>query len=187
MATFEPDAPPPGPQPAGPPGPADFAPPAGGPTRPAGPGAGGPGVGGAGPAHSRRGLIIGAGVTVAAVAAGTTWFLRSGSGDADPGPGSIPPAGTTLGALSDVPEDGGTVYTDQQVVVTRGPGDSVRAFSAVCTHQHCLVSRVSGGEIDCPCHGSAYDATTGAVLRGPARLALTPVPVTVVGGSVVTA
>lgn len=171
-----------GPDPAGSSGPADFALPPAGPTRPGtAPGSAAPGPG---PTHSRRGLIVGTGVVVAGVAAGTTWFLRSGSDD--PGPGSIPPAGTTLGALSDVPENGGTVYPDQQVVVTRGAGDSVRAFSAVCTHQHCLVSRVGGGEINCPCHGSAFDATTGAVLRGPARVALTPVPVAVVNGSVVT-
>lgn len=195
MSTFESDDRSPGPDPAGParptgpgapPAPAgsgDFAPPAAGPTRPAtGPGA----PSGPGPGHSRRGLIVGTGVVVAAAAAGTTWFLRSGGGDPDPGPGSLPRAGTTLGALADVPPGGGTVYPDQQVVVTRGPGDAVRAFSAVCTHQHCLVSRVDGGEIDCPCHGSAFDATTGTVLRGPARAALTPVAVTVVDGSVVT-
>lgn len=178
--------------PSAPAGPGDFAPPVAGPTRPAAAGsgtAGGPGGpgGSGGPGHSRRGLIIGTGVVVAAAAAGTTWFLRSGSDDSVPGPDSVPPAGTTLGALADVPANGGTVYPDQQVVVTRGAGNAVRAFSAVCTHQRCLVARVVGGEIDCPCHGSAFDATTGAVLRGPARLALTPVPVTVVNGSVVTA
>lgn len=188
MSTFESDDRSPDVAPAGSArrdGPGDFAPPAAGPTRPAVAGSGAPD--GPGPGRSRRGLIIGTGVVVAAAAAGTTWFLRSGSGDTDPGPGSVPPAGTTLGALADVPPNGGTVYPDQQVVVTRGPGDAVRAFSAVCTHQHCLVSRVAGGEIDCPCHGSAFDATTGTVLRGPARVPLTPVPVTVVDGSVVTA
>lgn len=192
MSTFESDDRSPGPDPsgsAGSAGPADFVPPVAGPTRPAsGPGGAGPGgAGGAGPGHSRRGLIVGTGVVVAAVAAGTTWFLRSGADDTDPGPGSVPAAGTTLGALSDVPENGGTIYPDQQVVLTRGTGATVQAFSAVCTHQHCLVSRVGGGEINCPCHGSAYDATTGAVLRGPARVALTPVPVIVVNGTVVTA
>ena len=71
-------------------------------------------------------------------------------------------------------------------MVTRGTGNTVHGFSAVCTHQGCLVSAVTDGQITCPCHGSAFDATTGAVVRGPAQTPLPAVPVKVVNGSVVT-
>jgi Rieske Fe-S protein len=37
----------------------------------------------------------------------------------------------------------------------------------------------------CPCHGSTYDAATGAVISGPAPAPLATFPVTVVDGEVV--
>jgi nitrite reductase/ring-hydroxylating ferredoxin subunit len=47
----------------------------------------------------------------------------------------------------------------------------LHAFDDTCTHAGCSLA---GGELDgrvvtCPCHGSRFDATSGAVLRGPAR------------------
>ena len=71
-------------------------------------------------------------------------------------------------------------------MLTRETGDKVHCFSAVCTHQGCLVSQVSAGKITCPCHGSAFDANTGAVVNGPAARPLAAVPVTVVNGTVYT-
>jgi len=41
----------------------------------------------------------------------------------------------------------------------------------VCTHAGCTVDFQSG-VIACPCHGSEFDANTGAVLRGPAATPL---------------
>jgi Rieske Fe-S protein len=43
-----------------------------------------------------------------------------------------------------------------------------------------------GTLLQCPCHGSQYNPTTGAVLRGPAPRGLAPVPVHVADGEVVT-
>lgn len=77
------------------------------------------------------------------------------------------------------------MLTDLELVVTRGSGAEVRCFSAVCTHQGCLVASVQSGRISCPCHGSEFDATTGAVLAGPAPSPLPAVPVSVVDGAVV--
>lgn len=144
-------------------------------------------------------MLVGAGVAVVAGAAGATWYTLAGPtprpapGSAgSPGPaGSTGPAGAATGTpaalapLADIPENGGTVFDDRQIVVTRGAGNTVHGFSAVCTHQGCLVSAVGNGEITCPCHGSAFDATTGAVRRGPAQKPLPPVAVSVVNGSVV--
>ena len=53
--------------------------------------------------------------------------------------------GQVVGSKADVPEGSGTVFRDQSVVVTQpGPGD-FKAFSAVCTHQGCLVDSVQPG------------------------------------------
>lgn len=89
-----------------------------------------------------------------------------------------------LVALDRVPVDGGVVIGSANVVVTRDSGGAVHAFSAVCTHQGCTVSSVRGGVIDCPCHGSRFNASTGAVVRGPASRPLPAVAVTVDGGVV---
>jgi len=95
--------------------------------------------------------------------------------------------GRRLVALADVPVGGGVVLTGESLVVTRPAPDDVRAFSAVCTHQGCTVDTVADGTIDCPCHGSRFDAATGAVRHGPAARPLAPVPVAVRSGEVVTA
>ena len=96
-------------------------------------------------------------------------------------------AGTVLATLDEVPAGGGLVLADRSIVLVRGDGDEVHAFSAVCTHQGCAVSTVADGAIDCPCHGTRFDARTGAVLTGPATRPLPAVAVTVSGSDVVTA
>jgi Rieske Fe-S protein len=76
------------------------------------------------------------------------------------------------------------ILTDPAIVLTRTATDAVHGFSAVCTHQGCTVAAVQGGTIDCPCHGSRFDATTGAVRTGPAPSPLPPVAVVVRSGNV---
>jgi cytochrome b6-f complex iron-sulfur subunit len=70
------------------------------------------------------------------------------------------------------------------IAVARPTESSIAAFTAICTHQGCTVAS-AGQQLDCPCHGSVYNATTGAVVRGPAPLPLSPVKVTVSGDHVV--
>jgi Rieske Fe-S protein len=78
------------------------------------------------------------------------------------------PKGTVLGATSDIPVGGGAIYTAAKVVVTQPASGQYKAFSAVCTHVGCLVNKVTSGTIDCPCHGSEFKITNGAVVTGPA-------------------
>ncbi|MEZ0447498.1 Rieske (2Fe-2S) protein [Cellulomonas sp. ICMP 17802] len=146
----------------------------------------------AGPEVTRRSVLEGAGVALVAGTAGYVGFVAlgpapgshdaSGSGDdgysgggdsSGNGKGSGP-----LAAVDDVPDGGGLVLTDEKLVLTR-QGSTVHCFDAVCTHQGCLVGGVSGGRIHCPCHGSAFDATTGAVVQGPATKPLEAVQIVV--------
>jgi Rieske Fe-S protein len=48
---------------------------------------------------------------------------------------------------------------------TRG---NFAAFSAICTHAGCEVSRATAQAIICTCHGSEFSTANGDVLAGPA-------------------
>ena len=83
-----------------------------------------------------------------------------------------------------IPVGGGKIFTDQKVVVTQPTSGVFKAFSAVCTHQGCPVTSVQNGTINCTCHGSEFDITTGAVKKGPATKALPEKSVTVTGDGI---
>ena len=147
--------------------------------------------------QSRRNVLIGSGVAVVAAAGGYVGFIAYGPQSKADAPNQNAPYGVSTGAgtgaaaaqvvlakVADIPENGGVVLTTAKIVLTRSTGDLVHAFTAVCTHQQCLVGSVSGGKIHCPCHGSAFDAGTGAVVNGPATAALAAVGVDIVNGEV---
>ena len=59
------------------------------------------------------------------------------------------------------------------------------AFDDTCTHMGCSLA---GGDLEettviCPCHGSEFDVTSGAVLQGPAREPVETYETRVEGGS----
>jgi Rieske Fe-S protein len=83
-----------------------------------------------------------------------------------------------------IPVGGGKIFADQKVVVTQPTSGDFKAFSAVCTHQACVVSTIANGTINCACHGSEYDITTGAVKKGPATQPLPEKSVTVSGDGI---
>jgi Rieske Fe-S protein len=142
---------------------------------------------------SRRSILRGALVTAAAGVAG--YLVASNSSEARSrngttaanayGPSASPSgAGRLLAELSRIPLGGGLVLASAKIVLSRSQSGDVHAFSAICTHQGCLVGSVENGEIVCPCHGSRFDAQTGAVVNGPAGNPLPPVPVLVHDGGV---
>ena len=49
-------------------------------------------------------------------------------------------------------------------------GGHLYAFDDKCTHMGCSLAtgKLVGTTVTCPCHGSQFDVTSGAVLRGPA-------------------
>ena len=50
-------------------------------------------------------------------------------------------------------------------------GGAFHAFDDTCTHLACSLAEgdLEGSTVICPCHGSEFEVTTGAVLQGPAR------------------
>jgi len=93
----------------------------------------------------------------------------------------------SLALISDVPVGGGKILADKKIVITQPRAGSFEAFTAVCTHQGCTVSSVSGGTVNCPCHGSKFSIANGSVVTGPAASALAPVSIKVQGTSIVQA
>jgi nitrite reductase/ring-hydroxylating ferredoxin subunit len=56
-------------------------------------------------------------------------------------------------------------------VAVANVGGTLYAFGNTCTHQGCSLAQgeLDGTTVTCPCHGSRFDVTSGAVVRGPAR------------------
>ncbi len=50
-------------------------------------------------------------------------------------------------------------------------GGQLYGFDDSCTHMGCSLAEgmLDGPTVTCPCHGSQFDVTSGAVLRGPAQ------------------
>lgn len=91
----------------------------------------------------------------------------------------------TLGPATEVAVGGAKLFREDKVVVSQPTAGAYRAFSAVCTHAGCVVDKVEDGVISCPCHGSTFNATTGAVVQGPATEPLPAVAVRVENGTLV--
>jgi Rieske Fe-S protein len=141
-----------------------------------------PDTGGAAPTPSAS--MMGTGTTTGT---GTGTNTGAGTGtNTGAGTGTAQPAtGTVLAATGDIPVGGGKIFAAEKVVVTQPVKGSYRAFSAVCTHVGCLVSEIADGTIDCPCHGSEFRITDGAVVTGPAPAPLPKKKIKIESGQVV--
>ncbi|MDX3536608.1 Rieske (2Fe-2S) protein [Streptomyces sp. MB09-01] len=141
------------------------------------------------PTHTARRTVLAAG---AAALAGGALTACGSDGEKTPqgetnGAASAPAASTAptaatpesgsagaevLAKTADVPKGGGMILKKEKLVVTQPTAGSFRCFTAVCPHQGCLVNKVENGSIDCPCHGSTFAITDGAVTKGPATKGL---------------
>ncbi len=124
----------------------------------------------------RRGVLRMAGVVAGAgalAACSSPPVPTTQAPAAAPAPGGRP--------VSDVPVGGGKIYTDTQTVVTQPEAGTLKAFDTTCPHQGCPVTSIVSKQIICPCHGSAFDISTGDRVAGPAQTGLTPKKVTVSG------
>ncbi|MDO9377363.1 MAG: Rieske (2Fe-2S) protein [Nocardioidaceae bacterium] len=138
-----------------------------------------------------RGVATAGGVGVLAACSGGS--DDTGSGSASSGAttesggddaSSAAPSGTELGPATDVQVAGGMIYADAKVVVTQPTEGDFKAFSAVCTHQGCLVSEIVENAIVCKCHNSEFSIEDGSVITGPASQPLAAENVTVEGGTI---
>jgi nitrite reductase/ring-hydroxylating ferredoxin subunit len=159
------------------------------------------------PTQSRRALLIGAGVTCAAALTGCTTYDANNGGlnGPPPSPGSAAassgaaapaasgsgaaaggaPAAAALATTAEVPDGGGKIIDGKNIVITQPQAGTFKAFTAVCTHQGCIVNAVADGTIDCPCHGSKFSIKDGSVVNGPATKPLAPIAIKVEGTSIV--
>jgi Rieske Fe-S protein len=130
-----------------------------------------------------------AGVSLAACSSGEE-TTTTPADDGGVSPQASPAAsGEALVAAADVPLEGGVIIDSGQtkVVVTQPQADQYVGLSAVCPHQGCLVNEVVDATIVCPCHGSQFSITDGAVIQGPATSGLASVPVELDGDQIVLA
>jgi Rieske Fe-S protein len=153
---------------------------------------------------TRRGVLAGVGLVGLAGAVSACGSGGSGSPSAGTSAGA-PPAtgaasapssasgggastggaqGSALATTSEIPVGSGKIFTSEKVVVTQPNSGDFKAFSAVCTHMGCIVATISNGTIDCPCHGSQYSISTGAVVGGPAPSPLPAQSINVSGSNI---
>jgi Rieske Fe-S protein len=121
---------------------------------------------------TRRGVLFGAG----ALGAGAILAACGGEEPSNNPPADDPeepPAASEPIKKSDVPVGGGVVVKEQETVVTQPTAGQFQAFSAICTHQMCVLANVTDKMINCTCHGSQYNIADGSVARGPAMRPLT--------------
>jgi thiosulfate dehydrogenase (quinone) large subunit len=81
-----------------------------------------------------------------------------------------------------VPVGGAATFQDPRsgdpAVVVRPSPSSFVAFDTVCPHAGCTVQYDSSQRLFvCPCHGSEFNARTGAVEVGPAPSGLRKIPI----------
>jgi Rieske Fe-S protein len=134
---------------------------------------------------TRRAVLAGTGAAGLAVLAGCAVYGKpsGGSGNGN-GTGGGPASAGPLTSTTDIPVGGGKIFSAEDVVVTQPVAGTFKAFSATCTHLGCIVANVTGGTINCICHGSKFNIADGSVANPPAAAPLPPVKITVTGDQI---
>ncbi|MDA8025772.1 MAG: Rieske 2Fe-2S domain-containing protein [Actinomycetota bacterium] len=95
--------------------------------------------------------------------------------------GAATPKGTEIGPASAVGVGKVASFVDPKssspAYVLQPKANHFVAYSAICPHAGCTVQYAGNDLFICPCHGSQFNATTGAVLQGPAPTGLTAIPI----------
>ena len=137
---------------------------------------------------SRRMVIMNTGLAAVAVAGLTSCTNYSTTPVDQPSAAGSGPSSSAAGPLTvkeaDIPVGGGKIFPDAQTVITQPKKGDFKAFSAVCTHQGCVVDTITT-TINCPCHGSKYSIADGSVVNPPAPKPLPPKTIKVEGTDLV--
>lgn len=82
--------------------------------------------------------------------------------------------GEELVSSAKVPVGGGLKVKSSrgEIMVVQPTAGKFAAFSTICNHAGCAVSRVTAKSIICECHGSEFSTSNGSVAKGPATQAL---------------
>ena len=92
----------------------------------------------------------------------------------------------TVGRADEIEEGEAKAFpvNGAEIAVSRVAG-ALYGFSDICTHRQCNLSlggEIEGTTIECECHGSIFDMTSGAVVQGPATEPIATYPVSEDGG-----
>jgi len=115
-------------------------------------------------------------------AASSSASASSPAAQAGPQAGGSQPPGKAIGPATAVPVGQAGSFSDPATgdpsIVIQPKAGTFLAFDAVCPHAGCTVQYdPTGNVLVCPCHGSQFNATSGAVELGPATTGLTKLPV----------
>jgi Rieske Fe-S protein len=127
---------------------------------------------------SRRTVISGL------VIGGAALPVLAACGGGSSGGAPVLKPGEVIGKTSEVPVGSGKIMRSEKLVVSQPTDGDFKAFSAICTHQGCLLSGISGEDALCGCHGSKFSLKDGSVVHGPANAPLAPVQVAVKGENI---
>ena len=93
----------------------------------------------------------------------------------------------TVGSADDVPDGEMRAFdVEGNLVAVVNVEGALYAFDDLCTHRQCSLAEgdLEGTTVECICHGSQFDVTTGEVLNGPAMEPVGTYPVRVEGGTI---
>jgi len=143
-----------------------------------------------------RGAVAAAGVVATAALVGIDTAVGHASGSTGVGAnhtgtttsGKKTSLGTKIGSVAAVPVGSALAFTDpsgQPAFLVHDRSGAFAAFSAICTHAGCTVGFDGANDrFVCPCHGSVYNAATGAVENGPSITPLPSIALAVDGGEI---
>ena len=129
---------------------------------------------------SRRTVMSG----LVGVGIGVPLLAACGSEDSDSsggGSGGSGSASGVIGKTSEVPVGRAKIFKAEKVMVSQPSEGEFKAFSTVCTHQGCPITKLDGDVIECGCHGSRFAVADGSVVNGPATKPLKELKATVKG------